>query len=438
MSTDRRSRDRSDTSSLTLTAVPSHSALEELESSSSPFSHVESATSATMPTHAGDHLPGPWLDELLTLALDAAAPIDLFVNLLNFIARVLPDAQVGGVVHNVDKSTFHTFVQSPLESTFESTTPPGPPFEPSTPTVSIAVDLETIEATFYVSCTDSAIRHAHITALLARVADVFRASCVRIGQLERAQTEVERLRHLEEASAENTKLASLGQFAAGVVHDLSSPLTSIVGYADYLIQKSSLGSQPPDPEDFDRLRRISDSATRMLRFARSVVSYVRPTADTRAFCSVHALLDDALSFCEEELRSVGARVVRDYAPGQVLMRGSPEPLTQAFVNLINNACHAMQPGSAVLRIATRIENSKLVVLTFEDNGSGIPAEHQPRIFAPFFTTKVAGKGTGLGLSIVKRIVEEHAGSVAVESGTSQGTRFVIGLPIDVVTPSPSI
>lgn len=302
--------------------------------------------------------------------------------------------------------------------------------------VSVAVDLENCLATFYVSRTDSAVRHAHITALLGRVADVFRASCMRTGQLERAQSEIERLRGLEEASAENTKLASLGQFAAGVVHDLSSPLTSIVGYADYLIQKSSLASLPPDPEDFDRLRRISDSATRMLRFARSVVSYVRPSPDTRAFCSVHALLDDALSFCEEELRTVEARIVRDYAPGQVLLRGSPEPLTQAFVNLINNACHAMQPGAAVLRIATRVESQKRVVLTFEDNGSGIPPEHQARIFAPFFTTKVAGKGTGLGLSIVKRIVEEHAGTVTVESGESRGTRFVIALPIDLVAPSP--
>ncbi len=409
MSTDRRSRDLPD----------SGAAL--------------SATSSTMPVGDSGQLPAAWLDELLTLSLGTSTPLELFVNLLDVIAGALPSGRVGGVVHVLDESTFHTFVRSPVASTTRSKVAPGSPLD--MPSVSVSVDAKNHAAAFYVCYSDSVARHVDVMALLTRASDVFRCSCARFDELNRALSTVERLHSLEAASVENTKLASLGQFAAGVVHDLSSPLTSIVGYADYLIHKGSVGSIAPDPEDFDRLRRISDSANRMLRFARSVVSYVRPSADARPFCSVHALLDDALSFCEEELRSSGARIVRDYAPGQILMRGAPEPLTQAFVNLINNACHAMVPGSAVLRIATRIEPAQRVVLTFEDNGSGILPEHQSRIFSPFFTTKAAGKGTGLGLAIVKRIVEEHAGSVAVEHAEPHGTRFVIALPIDVQDPS---
>jgi signal transduction histidine kinase len=376
-------------------------------------------------------LSAAWLDELLTISLDPGPPLQIFVNLLDLITRALPGTHVGGVVHDLDDSTFHTLVRSPLAATTQGATAPGSPFD--APGISVLADAESYAATFYVCHNDSVARQADVVALLTRASDVFRCSCARFHQLRRTLLKVERLQGLEAASAENTKLASLGQFAAGVVHDLSSPLTSIVGYADYLIHKGSVGSVAADPEDFDRLRRISESANRMLRFARSVVSYVRPSTEARPFCSVHALLDDALAFCDEELRNTGARIVRDYAPGQILMRGAPEPLTQAFVNLINNACHAMAPGTAVLRIATRTEPAQRVVLTFEDNGSGILPEHQSRIFSPFFTTKAAGKGTGLGLAIVKRIVEEHAGSVSVERTEPQGTRFVITLPIDVAS-----
>ncbi len=230
------------------------------------------------------------------------------------------------------------------------------------------------------------------------------------------------LRKLNSHMVQAEKLASFGQIAAGVVHELNNPLTSIVAYTDYLLKKGAA-----DPADTERLRRIGESANRMLRFTRDLVTYARPSRDVPVPVSLHAVIDQALGFCEHVLAESSVKVDRRYAGGELRVRGMPEQLAQVFVNLVTNACHAMPPSGGVLVVSTRADGQRIVV-EVEDNGHGIAQEHLPNIFVPFFTTKEDGRGTGLGLSIVKSIVETHDGEIWAESGGAAGTRFLVALP----------
>jgi signal transduction histidine kinase len=236
---------------------------------------------------------------------------------------------------------------------------------------------------------------------------------------------------LEERMIHADKLATFGQVAAGVVHELNNPLTSIVAYSDYLIRRATEQGNR-DIEDVDRLRRISDAANRMLRFTRELVSYARPSGGAPAPVVLHAVIDRAIAFCEHVLAGAGMRVERSYAPDVLTVRAVSEQLVQVFVNLITNACQAAPAadGKILFETSSRALDTgrPMVVVAIEDNGTGIAAEHVEHVFAPFFTTKGDKNGTGLGLAIVKSIIEAHGGGVRVESQLGRGTRFILELP----------
>src|SRR5262249_43411216 len=151
-------------------------------------------------------------------------------------------------------------------------------------------------------------------------------------------------RALEVHAIQADKLASFGQIAAGMVHELNNPLTSIVAYTDYLLRKLvSRGGDGPygavEADDIERLRRISDSANRILRFTRDLVTYARPSSEVPVPVVLHNAIDQAIAFCEHVIDAAKARVVRRYGPNVLTIRGMPEQLAQVFVNLITNACH---------------------------------------------------------------------------------------------------
>lgn len=224
------------------------------------------------------------------------------------------------------------------------------------------------------------------------------------------------------------KLASLGQIAAGIVHELNNPLTSIVAYSEYLVKRWLARTDTVDALELERLQRISDSANRLLRFTRDLVTYARPASNVWMPISIHRVVDQAVLFCEHLLVDSKTAVVRSYVDGDLSVRGSSEQLTQVFVNLITNACHAMSAGGAIT-VTTDLEgDGHSVRVVVQDAGHGIEARHLGEVFSPFFTTKPAGSGTGLGLSIVKTIVDAHHGTIWAESEPQQGARFVIVLP----------
>jgi len=234
---------------------------------------------------------------------------------------------------------------------------------------------------------------------------------------------------LEARMIQADKLATFGQIAAGVVHELNNPLTSIVAYSEYLIRKAAAGGTG-DAEDVERLRRIHESANRMLRFTRDLVSYTRPSTGVAGSVVLHEVIDLAIAFCEHVFTASLVRAERRYSPQVGTLRGANEQLVQVFINLLTNACQAApeKGGRVVISTSYDPDLARPIVIEVEDNGGGIAPEHIGHVFAPFFTTKLHKDGTGLGLSIVKSIVEGHDGSIRVESHLGRGTRFIIELP----------
>ncbi|MBI2894619.1 MAG: PAS domain S-box protein [Deltaproteobacteria bacterium] len=233
------------------------------------------------------------------------------------------------------------------------------------------------------------------------------------------------IRELQEKIIQSEKLATLGQFAAGIVHELNNPLTSISVYADYLIKKQE--REHRDPADVEKTRRILQGAERILRFTRDLMSYARPSAEEVSRIDLHKALDQALVFCEHLVEESRATVVRDYAENLPPIWVVESQLHQVLINLITNACQAMPDGNGRLVLTTEMGPAGQVVLQVSDNGCGIAAEDLESVFEPFFTTKAEGKGTGLGLSIVKNIVRSHDGHVEVSSEPGCGTTFTVTL-----------
>lgn len=243
----------------------------------------------------------------------------------------------------------------------------------------------------------------------------------------KATADARDLRALNLHMVQAEKLASLGQIAAGVVHELNNPLTSIVAYTDWLTRKQG---PTGDPDSLERLRRIGESAGRILRFTRDLVAYARPSSEVPVPVSVHTVIEQALAFCEHVLAEHGAQVERSFVVDAPAVRGMHEQLVQVFVNLFTNACHAMPADGGCLGVRTEVSLDGLRLTVYvDDNGHGIDNEHLGQIFAPFFTTKVDGRGTGLGLSIVKNIMDNHGAEIRAERADAGGARFVLVFPV---------
>ena len=239
--------------------------------------------------------------------------------------------------------------------------------------------------------------------------------------------DVTALRRLEEQIVQAEKLATLGQLAAGVVHELNNPLTSISVYAERLHRKAQEDPNA-DPSDVERLARIVQAADRILRFTGELVTYARPTTQPPKPLVAGEVVEQALVFCEHIVRDAAAGVHLDFAEGLPTILGVRGQLHQVFINLITNACQAMPHGAGELRISAETVNSRAIAIHVKDNGSGIAADQQDSIFEPFFSTKGEGEGTGLGLSIVRNIVQQHGGTIEVSSEVGDGTCFTVVLP----------
>jgi two-component system, NtrC family, sensor kinase len=233
------------------------------------------------------------------------------------------------------------------------------------------------------------------------------------------------IKELEKRIIHAEKLASIGQLAASVVHEINNPMTAVAAYSEALLMKARMR---PDatPADVDKLRKILESSHRILRFTRDLVSYARPAKDKPERVQLSALLDQAVGYCEHVVAQAKVSVRRQYAelPPISAVRAN---LVQVFVNLITNACHAMAPGGQVTLVTRR--DGQGAVVEVRDTGTGIDPKHLGRIFDPFFTTKEEGKGTGLGLSIVQGIIESHGGRISVDSRQGEGTAFTLWLPL---------
>ncbi len=258
----------------------------------------------------------------------------------------------------------------------------------------------------------------HLAAL--RDPDGNVGSIIMVGQ------DITRIRSLESQIIEAEKMASLGKLAAGVVHELNNPLTSISVYADFLIRKLSQGDL--DRGDVEKVEKILQGAKRIQKLTRDLISYGRPTSDRPEAIQLNDLIYQALSFCEHDIQKYDIRVNTDFNSSLPKIYGKRNQLLQMTINLITNACQAMEGGGEITLSTKTMENEQLM-LRVSDTGSGIMKKDLDNIFEPFYTTKKNGEGTGLGLSIVSRIIEHHRGNIEVDSTQGVGTTFVIMLPL---------
>lgn len=237
-----------------------------------------------------------------------------------------------------------------------------------------------------------------------------------------------RMRDLERRVIQAEKLASIGQLAASVVHEINNPMTAVVTYADALLQRART-HPPKDPGDAEKYKKIVDNSERVLRFTRDLVSYARPATDKPETVELNQVFEKAVDFCEVVLDKHDVQLERSFGPVPRML-AVKQNLVQVFVNLITNACHAVGKGGKIT-LATRAE-ANAIVAEVSDSGVGIDENVIDHIFEPFFTTKGEGKGTGLGLSIVQGIVENHGGTISVQSTAGKGTTFTLRFPIVMV------
>ncbi len=230
------------------------------------------------------------------------------------------------------------------------------------------------------------------------------------------------IRALQKQVIHGEKLATLGQVAAGVAHELNNPLTSITVYGNYLLRK--LGGAI-DPADQTKLERIVESAERIQSFTRDLVTYARPSGEEPVLIRVSELVERALSFCEHLVAGYRADVSVAIAEDLPPIYGIRGQLEQVLVNLLTNACHALREEGGRIEIAARALDDDRIELQVADSGAGIAPEHLGHIFEPFYTTKDQGEGTGLGLSIVRNILDNHNAEIVVSSELGKGTRFAI-------------
>ena len=226
---------------------------------------------------------------------------------------------------------------------------------------------------------------------------------------------------LEEQLQISEKMASIGLLAAGVAHEVNTPLTGISSYTQMLLENAS----PDDPRT-PLLQKIERQTFRAAKIVNGLLNLARPAQSESGPVDVHVVVNDVISLLEHQFKGGSIQVRKDLVAPSPFVLGIEHKLQQVFLNLFLNARDAM-PKGGWLSIGTRTDGDQLVV-EVADTGAGIPQEQLSRIYDPFFTTKPIGVGTGLGLSITYGIVQEHQGTIACDSVTGQGTRFVLTFP----------
>lgn len=228
---------------------------------------------------------------------------------------------------------------------------------------------------------------------------------------------------LEEQLQISEKMASIGLLAAGVAHEVNTPLTGISSYTQMLLDKAD----PDDPRT-KVLEKIERQTFRAAKIVNGLLNLARPSqGESLQPVDMNAIVNDVLSLLEHQFKTSSIKVRKELSAPPVIVHGIEYKLQQVLLNLFLNARDAM-PKGGWLTIATRAVDGHAAV-EVSDTGIGIPGEHLGRIYDPFFTTKAIGRGTGLGLSITYGIVQEHGGTLTCDSAVGKGTKFILTLPL---------
>jgi PAS domain S-box-containing protein len=229
----------------------------------------------------------------------------------------------------------------------------------------------------------------------------------------------------EEQLQISEKMASIGLLAAGVAHEVNTPLTGISSFTQMLLE----GADPDDPKT-RLLEKIERQTFRAAKIVNGLLNLSRPAsgaASELAIVDLNVVIADVLGLLEHQFSTHSVKLRRELSEPPVMVLATEHKLQQVFLNLFLNAKDAM-PKGGWLSVRTATEGDRAVA-EVSDTGSGIPNEYLARIYDPFFTTKAMNQGTGLGLSITYGIVREHDGVIDCDSQVGQGTRFVLSFPL---------
>jgi two-component system NtrC family sensor kinase len=229
--------------------------------------------------------------------------------------------------------------------------------------------------------------------------------------------------------AHSARLVSLGRMAAGVAHEINNPLAAIgelAGLMEDLIDEQFLAGSPHAALFQENVRKIQLHVDRTRGVTHRMLGFARRMEPHQDTFNVNDVATEALSFIEREASFRGVELDRRLDPGLPMIKSDRAQLQQVVLNLLNNALDAVPDGGRITVSSHATHDS--VVVTVEDNGSGIPAELNDRIFDPFFTTKAPGEGSGLGLSICHTIMKGLGGSISFKSAANEGTVFRVQLP----------
>jgi signal transduction histidine kinase len=254
-----------------------------------------------------------------------------------------------------------------------------------------------------------------VEGLLAMATDITERK-----EMERSRKEMER--QLREAE----RMAAVGQMAAGVVHEMNSPLTAVSYYAQALARVKEL-----EARDREMLAKIQESADRIQKLLTRVMTYAAARPLELGPVKLNAVIRQVIDAHSHELdKRPQARIRLELAKRLPPLAGSTEHLFDLVSNLLLNALQALPEGKGLVSITTRHDRERQqVVLEVQDDGLGIEPQDLKKVFTPFFTRRKTGEGMGLGLAIVKRIVALHQGEIQVESAPGSGARFLVRLPV---------
>jgi signal transduction histidine kinase len=277
-------------------------------------------------------------------------------------------------------------------------------------------------------------------------------------QKEVLQGTLQELRTTQAQLVQREKLASLGELTAGIAHEIQNPLNFVNNFSEVsteLVEELEEERARPARDAAletellgglkQNLVKITTHGRRAAGIVRGMLEHSRPSTGARASTDLNQLADEYLRLAYQSLRAkdktFNAALQTDFAPGLPLVEAAGADLGRVLLNLFSNAFYAVQQRqqtgelgyAPTVRVSTHCENGQ-VILRVTDNGTGMPAEVQAKIFQPFFTTKPAGEGTGLGLSLSHNIIAQgHGGTLRVESQEGQGTTFCVALPLNGMT-----
>ena len=241
-----------------------------------------------------------------------------------------------------------------------------------------------------------------------------------------------KLEKTQEQLVRSDKLATMGQMAAGIAHEVNNMLTPVLASL-YMIEKRK---DKFEPELAEIIQTANESGKRAVDMLRDILDYSRKGSEDFEEVDVTKILDKTLNLLSFKLKKGRVKLNKKYREKPVIVSANPGQLEQVFTNLCINAIDAMQVNEGgILEIGVdvvddggSVKSAKVVQIRFTDDGPGIPEEIKESIFEPFYTTKKEGEGTGLGLFITYGIVEKHGGLIRVDSAVGKGSTFVINLP----------